>query len=90
MNSYERQVAPINVFSNSQLEEIHMGTLEVLRRTGIKITHLESVELLWEAGCWIDGERVRIPSQLIAWAIDTAPKRVVLCNRQGDPTRFCH
>jgi trimethylamine--corrinoid protein Co-methyltransferase len=88
MNKTNRQVAPINVFSNNQLDEIHMGTLEVLRRTGIKITHPEAVELLSKAGCWIDGERVRIPSQLIEWAINTAPKRVVLCNREGDPTIF--
>jgi len=88
MNNYYRQVAPISVFSNNQLEEIHMGTLEVLRRTGVKITHPEAVELLRKAGCWIDGERVRIPSHLIKWAIDSAPKRVVLSNREGDPTIF--
>lgn len=88
MNKYDRQVVPINVFSDNQLEEIHMGTLEVLRRTGLKITHPETVELLRKAGCWIDGERVRIPSHLIEWAIDSAPKRVVLCTRGGDPTIF--
>lgn len=88
MNKYDRQVAPINVFSNNQLEDIHMGTLEVLRRTGLKITHPEAVELLGKAGCWIDGDRVRIPSHLIEWAIDSAPKRVVLCTREGDPTIF--
>ncbi len=88
MNVYDRQIGPIKVFSDNQLEEIHAGILEVLRRTGVKITLPEAVELLRNAGCWVDGERVRIPSHLIEWAIETAPKRIVLCTREGDPAIF--
>ncbi len=78
MTERPRQIAPLQVFSNDQLEEIHLASLEVLRRTGVRVAFPEAVELLKEAGCWVDGERVRIPSHLTEWAIRVAPKRVVL------------
>lgn len=88
MNIIDRRIGPIKVFSKDQLEEIHMGTLEVLRRTGVKITYPEAVSLLKHAGCWIEGDRVRIPAHLIEWAIESAPKRIVLSTREGDPSIF--
>jgi trimethylamine--corrinoid protein Co-methyltransferase len=41
--------------------------------------------MLQKAGCWIDGEVVRFPPYLVEWAIRTAPSRVVLCDRNGQP-----
>lgn len=83
-----RQIAPLQVFSKDQLEEIHLATLEVLHRTGVKVTLPEAVELLKKAGCWVDGERVRIPPHLIEWAMRTTPKRVVLSDRDGNPAVY--
>jgi trimethylamine--corrinoid protein Co-methyltransferase len=80
-----RQVQPLRVFSEAQLEELHATSLEVLRRTGVRVAFPEAVELLREAGCFVDGERVRIPPHLVEWAIRTAPSRVVLCDREGNP-----
>ena len=71
------------VFSQSQIEEMHAGTLEVLRRTGVKVMLPEAREMLAKAGCWLDGEIVRFPAHLVEWAIRTAPSRVVLCDRNG-------
>ena len=76
------------VLSDDQLEEIHLATLEVLRRTGVAIKEPQGRELLKKAGCWVDGERVRIPAHLIEWALRMTPPRVVLCDRNGDPALF--
>ena len=73
------------VLSADQVEELHYGTLEVLRRTGVKVLVAEARELLKKAGCWVDGERVRFPPHLVEWAIRTAPSRIVLYNRLGQP-----
>ncbi len=83
-----RQIAPLQVFSDAQLEEIHLASLEVLRRTGVKVAFPEAVDLLQGAGCWVDGERVRIPPHLVEWAIGVAPKRVVLSDRNGNPAVY--
>ena len=41
-----------------------------------------------KAGCYVDGKRVRIPSHLIKWALNTAPSRIVLANRKGKESCF--
>jgi trimethylamine--corrinoid protein Co-methyltransferase len=74
-----------SVLSRGQVEEIHAGTLEVLRRTGVKVLLLEAREMLAGAGCWVDGEVVRFPAHLVEWAVRTSPSRIVLCDRQGRP-----
>jgi len=85
-SNYTVNVSPrFQVFSADQVEEMHYGTLEVLRRTGVKVLVAEAREMLRKAGCWIDGEVVRFPPHLVEWAIRTAPSRVVLCDRNGQP-----
>lgn len=80
------QVSPgIRLLSKDQKKEVHSATLELLRRTGVRVIVPAVRKLLEEAGCWMDGERVRIPPDLIDWAIDAAPSRIVLCNRDGNP-----
>ncbi|NQT48511.1 MAG: trimethylamine methyltransferase family protein [Chloroflexi bacterium] len=88
-SNYVAQVSPgLRVLSNDQKVQIHQATTELLRRTGVWVLAPEVRELLGRAGCWLNGERVRIPPHLIEWAIRTAPKRVVLCNRDGNVAMF--
>ena len=76
------------VLSDKKKEEIYLAALEVLRRTGVKVEVPEAMELLKEAGCWVDGDRVRIPPHLIEWAIRVAPRRITLCDRDGNPAMY--
>jgi trimethylamine--corrinoid protein Co-methyltransferase len=80
-----RRTPYIKLLTEDQKAEVHRATLEVLRRTGVEVLDEQVREMLEQAGCWLDGERVRIPPHLIEWAVRTAPKRVVLCNRDGTP-----
>ena len=75
----------LNVLSKDQIEQIHMATLEVLERTGVQITHLRALELLDGAGANVDGDRVRIPAQIVEDAINTSPSCFVLGKRNGEP-----
>jgi trimethylamine--corrinoid protein Co-methyltransferase len=73
-------------FTDAQLEEIHLATLEVLRRTGVRVLEAESLALLRDAGCIItDGTLVRFPPGLVEEALRSVPSRVVLCDRTGEP-----
>jgi len=86
---YVAQVTPgLRVLGDDQKAHIHQATLELLRRTGVRVLDPEVRELLAKAGCWIDDKRVRIPPHLIEWAIRAAPKRVVMCHRDGNPAMF--
>jgi trimethylamine--corrinoid protein Co-methyltransferase len=73
------------VLSPNQVQEMHFGTLEVLRRTGVKVLLAEARELLQKAGCWLDGEIVRFPPHLVEWALRAAPSQITLCDRRGRP-----
>ena len=62
------------LLSESQLEDLHLAALEVLRRTGIRFYHRPALEMLREAGATIaDGNRVRFPAHLVEEALASAP-----------------
>ncbi len=85
-SNYQTIGAPIfRKLSQDQLERIHFASLEILERTGVRLHLSEAVDLLKKAGAEVtEGNRVKIPSSLVDWALNTAPKRVVLANRNGE------
>lgn len=75
-----------NLLSDSQIEDIHNSTLELLREVGIKFHHEEALDLLEEAGAYVnDDHLVRFPPGIVEEAISSVPSRVVLTDRSGDP-----
>ncbi len=63
-----------------QCETIPDASLEILRRTGVRVLHPEARALLRQAGASIaDVNLVRIEPALVQWALAGAPKRLVLC-----------
>jgi trimethylamine:corrinoid methyltransferase-like protein len=40
----------LKVLSEEQIEQIHMATMEVLERTGVRITHPKALDLMEGAG----------------------------------------
>ena len=74
------------VLSDSQLQDLHLAALEVLRRTGIRFHHQKALEMLRAAGAFVhDGNLVRFPASLVEEALGSAPSRIVLCDRDGEP-----
>jgi trimethylamine--corrinoid protein Co-methyltransferase len=77
------------MFTDAQLDEIHLASLEILRRTGVRVLEAESLALLRDAGCIVtDGSLVRFPPAVIENAVADAPTRIVLCNRTGKPRAY--
>ncbi len=88
-NSIAFQSPQFSVLSETQLQDLHLGALEVLRRTGIRFHHQEALEMLGEAGAFIsDGNLVKFPARLVEDAIATVPSRVIMCDRDGDPAVY--
>jgi trimethylamine--corrinoid protein Co-methyltransferase len=74
------------VLSESQLERLHLAALEILRQTGIRFHHPEALEMLRSAGAFIhDGNLVKFPAALVEAALASAPSRIVMCDRDGEP-----
>jgi len=72
------------VLSLNQIKKIHLATLEVLERTGVRIGCQEGFDLLREGGCKTEGDVVHFPPHLVEWAINSAPSQVLLWNRLGN------
>ncbi len=72
-----------SVFTESQCQEIHDATLEVMASVGAVFHDEDALALLKKAGAFVDGNRVRFPASLVEWAIRTSPSRIVLCDRNG-------
>ncbi|MFQ5873090.1 MAG: trimethylamine methyltransferase family protein, partial [Dehalococcoidia bacterium] len=77
------------LLSDEKLQRIHEACLEVLEDVGVKITTEPALKLLVDAGCTITGKDiVKIPRRLVEEAIDSAPKRVLICDREGNEALF--
>ena len=60
------------VFSEDALDAIHLASLEVLEKTGIRIHHGESIlKMLKDNGCTVDFEKglVQFPSYVVEDAL---------------------
>jgi trimethylamine--corrinoid protein Co-methyltransferase len=65
------------VFSEDALDAIHLASLEVLEKTGIKIVHGENIlKVLKENGCTVDFEKglVKFPPYVVEEALKKNPK----------------
>lgn len=71
-----------NVLSPDDLTDIHLGTLEVLERTGVFVEDEEAREIFAGAGATVDAKNVvRIPAHVVEQAVRTAPGAIFLAGR---------
>jgi trimethylamine--corrinoid protein Co-methyltransferase len=78
------------MLSDDQLQELFDGVLHVLENTGLEVHHEESREILKEAGAWVDGKRVRLPSWLVKESLRKAPRSFTLYARDGNREHNIH
>ncbi len=85
-NSYK--MPELSFVAEEQIYEIHLATLEVLERVGVEANNEEALQLLKNAGAFISGKKAFIPETLIKEALQSAPTRVVLSDRNGKRSLF--
>ncbi len=75
----------LNVFTEAEMDDIHLATLEVLERTGVFVEADEALDIFSDAGCRVDRDKriVKIPPHLVEDAVRSAPSRFVLCGRDA-------
>ena len=71
--------------TDDQCRILHCASLEIMERTGVLLYYQPAIDLLKKAGCLVDGNHVRIPSHLVEWALRTAPSRIMMYDRFGNP-----
>jgi trimethylamine--corrinoid protein Co-methyltransferase len=71
-----------SLLNRDHCEAIHLASLEILRRTGVRVHHPEALTLLRQSDAVITDESlVRFPPALVEWALKQAPSRIALCKR---------
>ena len=72
--------------SPAQCEALHEAALRILEQTGARLPLPSAVACLRDAGALVhDDDRVRIPRELVEWALERAPGAVTLHDRRGEP-----
>jgi trimethylamine--corrinoid protein Co-methyltransferase len=73
----------LNMFTDDELFEIHLATLDVLQNYGVGVHCDEALEIFDGGGAIVDRENnhVKIPSYLVEDAIRSAPSSVLLAGR---------
>lgn len=76
----------LNVFTDAEIDDIHLGSLEILERTGIWVEADDALDIFADGGCIVDRETrmVRIPPYVVEDAIRSSPPKSFLCGRDPD------
>jgi trimethylamine--corrinoid protein Co-methyltransferase len=76
----------LNILTPDEMEEIHLGTLEILHHVGLFIEHNEALDLFEEGGATVDRKKkmVKIPPYMVEEAIQSAPPKVFLAGRDPE------
>ena len=75
----------ITVLNRQQVDRIHAQSLHILSSVGLDVESEKARNLLADAGAQADGNRIRIPGEMVQWALDAAPSAVEIFDRRGKP-----
>jgi trimethylamine--corrinoid protein Co-methyltransferase len=75
--------ANLSIFTEGDLDDLHLGALEILDRTGVFVESDEALDIFSDAGCRVDREThiVRIPPTVVADALRSVRPSFRLCGR---------
>ncbi|MCK7468577.1 MAG: trimethylamine methyltransferase family protein [Desulfosudis oleivorans] len=81
------QIVPrISVLSAASVAEVHARSLEILSEIGVRVDSPRTRKLLASAAGVVSGDGpVRLPAELVAWALAAAPSNVAVFKRTGEP-----
>ena len=80
-----RVIPRLTVLSTEQIGEVHDRSLEILAATGVRVDAPAARALLAKAGMPSGSDdRVRVPPEIVAWALRAAPPAVTVHRRTGE------
>ena len=80
------KTARFEVLSQTEVEDIHAASMDVLHHVGIKVDYSTARNLFADGGADVDdgAQRVRIPEKLVRWALEQAPSQFTLFGSDPD------
>ncbi len=74
----------LEVVKKGNIEETLVAAYRVMAEIGMDVHNERALVLLKEAGCAVDGIRVKIPQEIVRDAIAAAPSIIQVYNRNGE------
>ena len=77
----------LKMLTDEQIQDIHKYTMQVLATTGVRVDSPSALAMLEKrvGSSNVEGRTVRIPAELVEWAIKVAPKQIQMYDRRGNP-----
>ena len=81
----------LNMFTDDELFDIHLATLDVLWNIGVKVESEEARQILSDNGCTLDPATkiVKIPAYMVEDALRSIPKTFRACGRNPKKDWVC-
>ncbi|MCM2316212.1 MAG: trimethylamine methyltransferase family protein, partial [Thermoanaerobaculia bacterium] len=73
----------IEFLATDDVERIVGEACRVLETTGILVENDDATRLLLEGGATVSGDRITVPERLVRSAVESAPSRVLVFDREG-------
>lgn len=81
----ELSVRPvITVLNEEHVQRIHESSTRILAEVGVRVESESARNIFEAAGATVDADVVRIPAELVEWALDAAPSSVEIYDRHGN------
>ena len=77
----------MQMLTDAQIHDIHQYTLKILSTTGVRVDSPSALEMLRKTvgDSMVQDRTVRMPHELVEWAIRTAPREIQIFDRRGNP-----
>ena len=77
----------LKMLTEEQIQDIHKYTLRLLASTGVRVDSPSALEMLRKTvgSSMVQERTVRIPAELVEWAIRAAPREIQIYDRRGNP-----
>lgn len=82
----KKEAGVLQLFTDQQLRDVHEASQIVLNDVGVAVQNEKALNLLEIAGAAIDGDRARLPKELVDWALAQSPSRITIYNRDKTPS----
>lgn len=83
LKGFMRNIKPLEILTEEQVEAIHRSTLDVLENTGIKFESEKALKIFNNNGCNVDYENkiVKFPSYVVEEALRKCPSSLIMKSR---------
>lgn len=84
MEADSKLLPKFQILKKEQCELLYQASLDCLEQVGVRVDDERGLEILLNAGAKLDGDRVKIPPEVIRYAVEVASSTLSIWSRDGE------